>query len=82
MVCRCCQVTEGEILNAIRRPLGATTADGVKHRVGARMGRCQGGFCTPRILELLAQELGVPMDEVTQNGGDSRFILGTNKDAM
>lgn len=82
MVCRCCQVTEGEILDAIRRPLGATTVDGVKHRAGARMGRCQGGFCTPRILELLARELGVPMDEVTQNGENSRFILGTNKDMM
>lgn len=82
MVCRCCQITEGEILDAIRRPLGATTVDGVKHRAGARMGRCQGGFCTPRILELLARELGVPMEEVTQNGGASRFILGANKDAL
>ncbi len=82
MVCRCCHVTEGEVLDAIRRPLGATTVDGIKHRVGVRMGRCQGGFCTPRVLELLAQELGVPMEAVTQNGGDSRFVLGANKDAL
>ncbi len=79
VVCRCRQVTEGEILDAIRRPLGATTVDGIKHRVGARMGRCQGGFCTPRILALLAQELGVPMEAVTQNGGDSRFVLDAGK---
>lgn len=82
IVCRCCHVTEGEILTAIRRPLGATTVDGIKHRTGVRMGRCQGGFCTPRILELLARELGVTMDEVTQNGGDSRYILGVNKDTL
>ena len=71
VVCRCEQVSEGEILEAIRR--GARSVDGVKRRVRAGMGRCQGGFCTPRALEILARELGISPDErplpVRQLGG-------------
>lgn len=59
VICRCEMVTEGEILNAIRRPLGATTTDGVKRRTRAGMGRCQSGFCNPKVVELLAAELSV-----------------------
>ncbi len=68
IVCRCEQISEGEILDAIRRPLGATTLDGVKRRVRAGMGRCQAGFCSPRVIELLANELGIPQWEVKKNG--------------
>lgn len=68
IVCRCEQISEGEILDSIRRPLGATTLDGVKRRVRAGMGRCQAGFCSPRVIELLSQELGIPLWEVKKNG--------------
>ena len=58
IICRCEQVTEGEIIDAIRRPLGARSLDGVKRRTRAGMGRCQAGFCSPRVMEILARELG------------------------
>jgi len=64
IVCRCETVTEGEIEDAIDRPLGARTLDGVKRRTRAGMGRCQAGFCTPRIMEILSSKLGIPMEEV------------------
>ena len=68
IVCRCEQISEGEILDSIRRPLGAKTLDGVKRRVRAGMGRCQAGFCSPRVIELLADELGISPWEVKKNG--------------
>ena len=82
IVCRCESISEGEILDAIHRPLGARSLDGVKRRVRAGMGRCQGGFCSPRVMEILSRELGVPMDEITKKGGDSRLIVGVNKDPL
>ena len=80
VICRCETVTEGEIIDAIRRVPGAKSIDGVKRRTRAGMGRCQGGFCSPRVLEILSRELGVPMGEVTKSGGNSRLIVGVNKD--
>ena len=80
VVCRCEQITEGEIREAIRR--GARSLDGVKRRVRAGMGRCQGGFCTPRVLELLSEELGVPMADLTKSGGDSRLLAGRTKEVL
>ncbi len=68
IICRCEGVSEGEILDAIRRPLGATTLDGVKRRVRAGMGRCQAGFCSPRVISILSRELGIPYGEVKKNG--------------
>lgn len=79
IVCRCEMVTEGEIVDAIRRPVGAKDLDGVKRRTRAGMGRCQAGFCTPRIMEILARELGCDMQDVTKRGGDSRVVLGRSK---
>jgi len=73
VVCRCEHVTEGEIIEAIHR--GATTLDGVKYRTRAGMGRCQGGFCTPYIVKILARELGVPVEDVTKKGGKSNVLL-------
>lgn len=64
VICRCEMVTEGEILAAIHRPLGATTTDGIKRRTRAGMGRCQAGFCTPKTVEILAGELGVPESSI------------------
>ena len=75
-------VTEGEIIDAIRRPLGAKSLDGVKRRTRAGMGRCQSGFCSPKVMEILARELEKSMEEITKSGGNSRIIEGTNKDAF
>ena len=82
IVCRCESVTEGEILDAIHRVPGAKSLDGVKRRVRAGMGRCQGGFCGPKVMEILARERQISMAEVTKSGGDSKLILGTNKDSL
>ncbi len=77
LVCRCEQVTEAEIRESIRRPLGARTIDGVKRRTRAGMGRCQGGFCSPRVLEILSEELNLPSTAITKCGGESRLLVGT-----
>ena len=82
IICRCESVTEGEIIDAIRRPLGAKSLDGVKRRTRAGMGRCQSGFCAPRTMEILARELGVDMSEITKAGGNSKIIVGINKDRL
>lgn len=80
IVCRCETVTEGEIVNAIRRPLGARTLDGVKRRTRAGMGRCQAGFCTSRIVDIMARELNVPKTEITKFGGKSNLLVGKDKE--
>ena len=82
VICRCETVTEGEIIDAIRRVPGARSVDGVKRRVRAGMGRCQGGFCSPRVMEILARELGVDQSAVTKAGAGSELIVGVNKDAI
>lgn len=68
MVCRCEKISEGEIVDAIRRSPGATTLDGVKRRVRAGMGRCQGGFCSPKVMEILSRELSIPETQIRKNG--------------
>ena len=82
VICRCETITEGEILDAIHRVPGARSLDGVKRRTRAGMGRCQGGFCSPKVMEILARELKVPMSEITKCGGESKLIVGTNKDSF
>ena len=82
IICRCENVTEGEIIDAIRRPVGATTLDGVKRRTRAGMGRCQAGFCSPKTMEILARELNVPMESICKNGKKSKLIVGINKDEL
>ena len=77
IVCRCEVVTEAEIRAAIRRPVGARTVDGVKRRTRAGMGRCQGGFCLPRVASIISEETGVPLDWITKNGGSSYLLSGT-----
>lgn len=74
VICRCEGVTEGEIVDSIRRPCGAVDMDGVKRRVRAGMGRCQGGFCAPRVMEILSRELGVPYTQVTKFGRMSWMV--------
>ena len=82
IICRCEMVTEGEIIDAIRRPLGAKSLDGVKRRTRAGMGRCQSGFCSPRTMEILARELGISMADITKSGGASKLVVGVNKDTL
>ena len=62
-------------------PVGARTIDAVKRRTRAGMGRCQGGFCSPRVLEILSEELGIDPTEVTKCGGESRLLVGTIAEA-
>ena len=80
IICRCEMITEGEILDAIHRPLGARSLDGVKRRTRAGMGRCQAGFCSPRTMEILEREVPMSMYDITKNGGKSAFVVGLNKE--
>lgn len=80
IICRCESVTEGEILDAIHRPLGARSLDGVKRRTRAGMGRCQAGFCSPRVMDILARELNLPLTEITKSGGKSNIVLERSKE--
>ena len=79
IICRCETITEGEIIDAINGPTGAMDIDGVKRRTRAGMGRCQGGFCGPKVLEILSRELGREPDEITKSGGNSRILIGKTK---
>ncbi len=79
IICRCETITEGEIIDAIKAPAGARDVDGVKRRTRAGMGRCQGGFCGSKVVELLAQELGVEINEITKFGGNSKILYDRTK---
>ena len=79
IICRCETITEGEILDAIHAPAGARDVDGVKRRTRAGMGRCQGGFCGSKVVELLAKELGVEINEITKCGGKSKILYERTK---
>lgn len=76
IVCRCEVVTEGEIVDSINRPVGAKDLDGVKRRTRAGMGRCQSGFCSERVMEIIARERGIDMTEVTKSGKGSEILVG------
>lgn len=76
IVCRCEVVTEGEIVDSINRPVGAKDLDGVKRRTRAGMGRCQSGFCSERVMEIIARERGIDMTEVTKSGKGSEIVIG------
>ncbi|WP_213818229.1 NAD(P)/FAD-dependent oxidoreductase [Garciella nitratireducens] len=80
IVCRCETVTEGEIRSAIKRPLGARDLDGIKRRTRAGMGRCQSGFCLPKIMKILSEELDLPETEITKFGKQSNLVIGKDKE--
>ena len=80
IICRCASVSEGEILETIHRPLGARTLDAVKRRTGANMGRCQGGFCYPKVMEILSRELDIPIELITKKGRGSEILKGRIKE--
>lgn len=76
IICRCESITKAEVLEAIRRPVGAVTVDGVKRRTRAGMGRCQSAFCQPRIVEILSEELNIPQEEVLLENEGSNILVG------
>ena len=80
VICRCETVTEAEIVQAINRPLGARSVDAVKRRVRAGMGRCQGGFCGPKVIEILARELGLEASEINKNNEGSYMVTGKTRE--
>ena len=79
IVCRCEEITEGEIVRVIHENPKATNVDAVKRRVRAGMGRCQGGFCQPSVAKILARELNIPLEEVTKSGKNSKLLVGKTK---
>ncbi len=80
IICRCETIPEAEIVEAIREIPGVPSVDAVKRRTRAGMGRCQGGFCMPRVMELIEREAGIPMEEITKNGGASRICVGVSRE--
>ena len=81
IICRCETVTEAEILDALHRPVPAKSLDGVKRRTRTGMGRCQAGFCTPKLAEILRRELGLDYEEITKTGKGSEILDHRNKEA-
>lgn len=79
VICRCETITEGEIIDAIHSPITPCSIDGIKRRAGSGMGRCQGGFCGPRVLDLLSKELGIDPLDVLQDGAGTKLLIGRTK---
>ncbi|UCC21367.1 MAG: NAD(P)/FAD-dependent oxidoreductase [Promethearchaeota archaeon] len=82
IICRCETIPEKEIINSIHAPVGANTVDGIKFRCRPGMGRCQGGFCRPRVIEILSRELNKKYEDITKRGEDTNFLIGKTKDIM
>ena len=80
IICRCETITAGQIRDACRRSVPARTLDGVKRRVRAGMGRCQGGFCSVKVMEILCEETGLSMEEISKSGKGSEFITSLVKE--
>ena len=81
VVCRCEQVSEGELVDALHSPIPVSSLDSMKRRTRTGMGRCHGGFCTPRVMEIIARERGIPLEEVTKKGEGSRLLEGPEEPA-
>ena len=79
IVCRCEEISRGEILDALRSNVCVPTVDGVKKRVRPGMGRCQGGFCSPQVVRIIAEFLGVPLSEVRKSSADAPITFGPTK---
>ena len=79
IICRCENITEGDIVDAIKRSPGAVTLDGVKRRCRAGMGRCQGGFCAPKVQQILARELSTPLEKIMLEKKSSYILTGLTK---
>lgn len=79
IICRCESITEGEIVDSIKRSFGVLSLDGVKRRCRPGMGRCQGGFCGPRVQEIIARECNVPLEDVVLEKDGSYILIGNTK---
>ncbi|HAM68419.1 MAG TPA: FAD/NAD(P)-binding oxidoreductase, partial [Ruminococcus sp.] len=79
IICRCNQISEGEIVACIRKPCGARSVKGIRKRLGPGMGRCQGGFCEPKVVQILARELGISPLEVLYDGTGSNILQSENR---
>jgi len=75
IICRCEEISEGEVRDALHSSLPAVTIDGIKRRTRAGTGRCHGGFCLSNVLEIISIETGIPQSQITRKGGDSRIII-------
>ncbi|MFO7818914.1 MAG: FAD-dependent oxidoreductase, partial [Halanaerobacter sp.] len=82
IICRCESVTKGEILDAIREPVGARTVNDIKRRVRPGSGRCQGGFCEPKVVNILSEELGIPENEVVLESEESKLLRERTKEPL
>lgn len=82
IICRCEKITEGEIVDTIKSPIGAKSLDGIKRRVRAGLGRCQGGFCSPKIMEILSRELNINILDITKSEKGSEIIKGFDKESL
>ncbi len=78
IICRCEEVSKGEIIDAMHRPLPVFTVDGIKRRVRPGMGRCQGGFCQPLVLQIMASEMKIPLEAIAKKG-NGKILLGDSK---
>ena len=79
IICRCEQITEGEIVDAIKRSFGTISLDGVKRRCRPGMGRCQGGFCGPRVQEIISRELNIPLENIVLEKDGSYILTGKSR---
>jgi len=79
IVCRCEEVSKGEIIDALQSPIPVETVDGIKRRVRAGMGRCQGSFCMPLVMEIIHETKGIPIDEITKKSGESKIVVQKTK---
>jgi glycerol-3-phosphate dehydrogenase len=82
IICRCEEISRGEIIDAIKSPLPVRTVDGIKRRVRAGMGRCQGGFCMPLVMEIIKEETGQDIQAITKKGKDSNIVVGETKNNL
>ena len=79
VICRCENITEQEILDAINRTIGEVTVNGIKMRTRAGMGRCQGGFCLPKVIDLISRETSTPAENITLSGPGSKILTGRTR---
>ncbi|MBN2796912.1 MAG: FAD-dependent oxidoreductase [Clostridia bacterium] len=79
VICRCEQITEGEIVESIHRNCGGRTVNGIKRRIRPGAGRCQGGFCMPKVIEILSRELNIPQEEIVKENQGSYILTGRTK---
>ncbi|MBQ0036755.1 MAG: FAD-dependent oxidoreductase [Firmicutes bacterium] len=79
IICRCEEISKGEIIDALRSPLPVYTVDGIKRRVRPGMGRCQGGFCMPLVMKIISEEANIPIEEVSKSTAESKIVFANTK---